>query len=152
MKLEEKLVYLRKEQGLSQLKLAEKMNVSRQAISRWETGVAFPSADNLKYLSNLYDVSLDYLLNDSADVPEGTKKITNKPADEIFSETESVDADRISKKNILKWVAIVLILLVLIVVAYKFVFDDNEDDFVIINDVQRKVVETESGLGFDFEW
>lgn len=54
MKLADKLVYLRKKQGLSQLKLAEMMNVSRQAISRWETGIAVPSAENLKYLGNLY--------------------------------------------------------------------------------------------------
>ena len=53
MKLADKLVYLRKKQGLSQLKLAEMMNVSRQAISRWETGIAVPSAENLKYLGNL---------------------------------------------------------------------------------------------------
>lgn len=62
MKLEEKLVSLRKAKGLSQMKLAEKMNVSRQAISRWETGAAIPSSENLKYLSDLYSVSLDYLL------------------------------------------------------------------------------------------
>ena len=52
MKLEEKLVSLRKAKGLSQMKLAEKMNVSRQAISRWETGAAIPSSENLKYLSD----------------------------------------------------------------------------------------------------
>lgn len=40
MKLEEKLISLRKEKGLSQMKLAEMMNVSRQAISRWEVGVS----------------------------------------------------------------------------------------------------------------
>lgn len=67
MKLADKLVYLRKKQGLSQLKLAEMMNVSRQAISRWETGIAVPSAENLKYLGNLYNVSLDYLFNNDAD-------------------------------------------------------------------------------------
>lgn len=66
MKLEEKLVVLRKEKGLTQLKLAEMMNVSRQAVSRWEAGTAVPSTDNLKYLGSLYDVPLDYLLNDDA--------------------------------------------------------------------------------------
>lgn len=71
MKLEEKLVSLRKAKGLSQMKLAEKMNVSRQAISRWETGAAIPSSENLKYLSDLYSVSLDYLLSDSAGVRNG---------------------------------------------------------------------------------
>lgn len=46
MKLEEKLVSLRRTKGLSQLKLAEMMNVSRQAVSRWEVGKAVPSIDN----------------------------------------------------------------------------------------------------------
>ncbi len=79
MKLEEKLVSLRKAKGLSQMKLAEKMNVSRQAISRWETGAAIPSSENLKYLSDLYSVSLDYLLSDSADAPEQNRRISNEP-------------------------------------------------------------------------
>lgn len=66
MKLEEKLVALRKEKGLTQLKLAEMMDVSRQAVSRWEAGVAVPSTDNLKYIGRLYDVPLEYLLHDDA--------------------------------------------------------------------------------------
>lgn len=66
MKLEEKLVALRKEKGLTQLKLAEMMNVSRQAVSRWEAGASIPSTDNLKYLGSLYDVPLEYLLHDDA--------------------------------------------------------------------------------------
>lgn len=83
MKLEEKLVSLRKAKGLSQMKLAEKMNVSRQAISRWETGAAIPSSENLKYLSDLYSVSLDYLLSD-----EKTKEYV---FDLFWSEHTSVD-------------------------------------------------------------
>lgn len=62
MKLEEKLVSLRKEKGLSQLKLAEMMNVSRQAISRWEVGTAVPSTDNLNYLGRLYMTKIDGFL------------------------------------------------------------------------------------------
>ena len=69
MKLEEKLASLRKAKGLSQLQLAEKMNVSRQAISRWEVGAAVPSTDNLKYLGRLYDVPLEYLLHEDAPEP-----------------------------------------------------------------------------------
>lgn len=67
MNLPEKLTYLRKQKGLTQSDLAETLNVSRQAISRWEVGTAAPSTDNLKMLSNLYGVSVDYLLNDNAD-------------------------------------------------------------------------------------
>ena len=60
----EKLVRLRKEKGLSQLQLAEEINVSHQAISRWEVGLAVPSREKLKALSELYHVSMDYLLSD----------------------------------------------------------------------------------------
>lgn len=67
MNLPEKLTYLRKQKGLTQSDLAETLNVSRQAISRWEVGTAAPSTDNLKMLGNLYGVSVDYLLNDNAD-------------------------------------------------------------------------------------
>ena len=63
MELKEKLVALRKEKGLTQSAVAEKLDVSRQAISRWESGVALPSTDNLKSLSALYGVPVDYLLN-----------------------------------------------------------------------------------------
>lgn len=49
------------------MELAEKLNVSRQAISRWEVGAAVPTTDNLKVLSELYGVSVDYLLNDAAE-------------------------------------------------------------------------------------
>ena len=69
MKLSEKLIYLRREKRLTQLKLAELMNVSRQAVSRWEVGAATPSIENLKYLSGLYGVSMEYLLDDSEDGP-----------------------------------------------------------------------------------
>ena len=64
MKLEEKLVSLRKAKGLSQLQLAEEIHVSRQAISKWEIGSAVPSTDNLRCLSELYGVSIDYLINE----------------------------------------------------------------------------------------
>lgn len=67
MQLPEKLTYLRKQKGLTQSNLAEALNVSRQAISRWEVGTAVPSTDNLKVLSALYCVPIDYLLNDNTD-------------------------------------------------------------------------------------
>ena len=69
MKFEEKLVRLRKEKGLSQLKVSERLGVSRQAISRWEVGAAMPSTENLKRLSDLYGVSVDYLLHDDSERP-----------------------------------------------------------------------------------
>ncbi len=64
MKLSEKLLALRKQRGMSQEELAEKLDVSRQAVSRWEVGSAQPDASNLLQLSKLYGVTADYLLND----------------------------------------------------------------------------------------
>lgn len=64
MKLDEKLVHLRKEKGLTQLELAEAVNVSRQAVSKWESGGGMPSTENLCSLSELYGVSVVYLLNE----------------------------------------------------------------------------------------
>lgn len=63
MKLEEKLVLLRKQRGLTQLELAEKINVFRQAVLRWESGETTPSRENLKASSSLYCVTIDSLLN-----------------------------------------------------------------------------------------
>lgn len=63
--LHEKISKVRKEKGLSQLEVAEAMQVSRQAVSRWEVGATAPSTENLLSLNKLYNVSLDYLLNDT---------------------------------------------------------------------------------------
>ncbi len=64
MKPHEKMYHLRKQKGITQAELAEILNVSRQAVSRWEMGEAFPTTENLKKLSRLYSVPLDYLLNE----------------------------------------------------------------------------------------
>ena len=66
MALPEKLYTLRKKSGLSQEQLAEALNVSRQAISKWAGGSAMPVSDKLLALSNYFGVSLDYLLKDGA--------------------------------------------------------------------------------------
>ena len=58
---------MRKEKGLTQLAVAEKLDVSRQAISRWESGVALPSTDNLRCLSSLYEVPIDYMLKEDSE-------------------------------------------------------------------------------------
>ena len=74
MELKEKLVDLRKKKGLSQAELAEAINVSRQAISRWEVGTAIPSADNLMWLSKFYEVSMDELMGVDTDDKQLTSK------------------------------------------------------------------------------
>ncbi len=61
----EKLFELRKGQKLSQEELAEKLGVTRQAVSRWENGETMPDSPNLLEICNLFGVSADYLLRDN---------------------------------------------------------------------------------------
>ena len=65
MNFSEKLRLLRKSKGLSQEQLAEKILVSRQAVAKWELGQAFPDISNLIQLSNLFHVTVDYLVKDA---------------------------------------------------------------------------------------
>lgn len=78
MSLAKKMIELRKQNGLSQQDLADRLGVSRQAISRWETGAVQPLADSVKSLAQAFQVSTDYLLNDDLDTP--TPPPTAQPA------------------------------------------------------------------------
>ena len=123
MKLEEKLVALRKEKGLSQLKLAEMMNVSRQAISRWEVGAAVPSIENLRFLSRLYGVSIDYLVNEESTDPvpfEETFKENRRSGSRIEQNAESEGAPGSDGRKIRIWLLIGMIIAVGLIVFGVF--------------------------------
>lgn len=68
MKLNEKLAHLRKETGLSQVELAEELGISRQTISKWESGITIPSPENLVRLGELYRVSVGSLLDEESKI------------------------------------------------------------------------------------
>lgn len=65
MNFAEKLYTLRTQSGYSQEVLAEKLNVSRQAVSKWETGPTLPETDKIIAIGSLFNVSIDSLLIDS---------------------------------------------------------------------------------------
>ena len=68
----ERLFKLRKEKGLSQESLAEQLNTTRQAISKWENNQGYPETEKLLMLSNIFGVSVDSLLKENT---EHTTKI-----------------------------------------------------------------------------
>ncbi len=70
MILADKILYHRKKLGLSQEELAEQLDVSRQSISKWEGAQSIPDMDKIIKLSNLFSVSIDYLLKDEIEEPE----------------------------------------------------------------------------------
>ncbi len=65
MEFSEKLITLRKSRDLTQEQLAEKLNVSRQSISKWESGQVIPEVEKIVELSKAFNVTLDYLLKPS---------------------------------------------------------------------------------------
>lgn len=79
MALSEKLYTLRRKSGLSQEQLAEQLNVSRQAISKWESGRSLPESDKLLAISQYFHVSLDFLMREDgeqSDSPADDKRET----------------------------------------------------------------------------
>lgn len=82
MDFTERLVSLRKKNNLTQDELAEALGMSRQAVSRWEMGTSRPSMDKLQQLSELYDISADYLINGGAPRPERPVAVMERPESE----------------------------------------------------------------------
>lgn len=106
-----RLYQYRKQHNLSQEELANKIGVSRQAVSKWERAEASPDTDNLILLSKIYGVTLDEMLqegdvadspdfaSDSTDDSSTSDNNTESPADSDTNNTEYVKQDHVSFKN-----------------------------------------------------
>lgn len=98
MKFEQKLINLRKQKSMSQEELAERLNVTRQTISKWELGQSKPDMDKLLEISKVFDVSIETLTNETLNI--GKEKVISK-----------------SKKKERKWILYVLIVILILSVA-----------------------------------
>ena len=80
MEFNKKLQELRKQKGFTQEELAEKLYVSRTAISKWESGRGYPNIDSLKAIAHLFDVTVDELLSsdDILTIAEENQRQTEK--------------------------------------------------------------------------
>lgn len=87
MKFQDKILQLRKKSGLSQEALAEKIGVSRQAVSKWETGEAVPEISKLLLLARAFGVTTDYLLSEEYAAAEQFKA---NPAEESPQEKKAL--------------------------------------------------------------
>ena len=77
MTFSDKLIALRKKAGWSQEELAERLNVSRQSVSKWESAQSMPDIDKILQLSSLFSVTTDCLLKDTQAEPEYTEDDTS---------------------------------------------------------------------------
>lgn len=112
MELSKKLYQLRKQQGLSQEQLAERLNVSRQAISKWESGTAIPETDKLLAISNYFQVSLDYLVKDGEDAGDSTAMTDSANATEPTTVTPPAAPVKTTLPGMILCIAGVLLLCV----------------------------------------
>lgn len=89
MTFSEKLKSMRKQSGMSQEKLAEKIGVSRQAITKWENNTGIPDVENILAISSLFNVSVDELLSN--------EKIEKKQTDYLYESVTEYDIDNIKR-------------------------------------------------------
>lgn len=109
MKLNEKIIALRNKNQMSQGDLAEKLNVSRQSVSKWETGASIPDLDKLIVMSELFEVTMDELVKE--DLMFGQAQ--EKPVEENGNVERKLETQVREKENILA-VKIVGVILVVI--------------------------------------
>ena len=154
MTLGEKLTQARKAAGLTQADVAAKLNVSRQAVSRWESGQSKPSTERLLALGELYSVSIDQLLN--------TGNVEDPATEEVFALPESAPAEialpeKRRPRAWLKYAAAALcgalLMLAITLVLKKSSFSGE------LSPIQLDSLEQDDssnplnrGSGFDFEW
>ena len=108
MNFSEKLSKLRKEKNYTQEQLAELLGVSRQAVSKWESGTAYPETTTLIEIGKLFDCSMDYLLKEEITEKTATQDVSlyeriKRTYEKLISEPNKSRA-----KRILKIAAIVL--------------------------------------------
>ena len=84
MKFGDKLIVLRKKNGLSQEELAEKLGVSRQSVSKWESNNTYPETDKIVQICNLFDCSMDDLINDKVTDVESTLRKNKNNFNEVW--------------------------------------------------------------------
>lgn len=176
MKLNERLCQLRKQKGLTQADVAERLAISRQAVSRWEIGAAVPTLEKLKELSELYDVSLNYLMpgdSDSADESSqpigeqtsesGQSKGSRTSSPQSFqgtylrheeSSVERTEAKKRSsgKKKLCEGVAVVAVFLAILAVVWVYSHQASpkqENAWLSELDVDHN--ESQVGTDFQFE-
>lgn len=140
----ENLAQLRDEKGLTQADVANTLHVSRQAVSRWETGETMPSTKNLKRLGELYGVPLEYLLDGE------------QPAERLEADPEAVKeeakADGKRRRNGWKILAICSLAalgLTLAVLVYTVTREKPDENRWVISEMEGEEIGEVPTITFD---
>lgn len=143
MEFNENLKYLRKEAKMTQESLAERLNVSRQAVTKWERGQSLPDIQNLKEISNIFGVTIDSLVGDVITKKEAQ---INKKINDIgyfifgtiilllcifFSVYEFIEKITTNENiKIITSIVFVLILFIVFILIIKLYLKDTENKII----------------------
>ena len=121
MEFNNKLYELRKQKGFSQEELANRLNVSRQTVSKWEVGDSTPDMEKLVAMSDLFGISLDELVLDKSPEPAPVEQVPVKS--ELYSDIKKYVLTDDNKKKVRKGAKIALIVfgIILAIDAISFV-------------------------------
>ena len=137
MKFNEKLIQLRKKEGLSQEELGYRLNVTRQTVSKWELGQTTPEMDKLIELSKIFNISVDELINEESEPITQATKIEDQPIGDINSN---------KKEKNMKFIIIVILVVIIISIVVKLAIA-----LPIFNKVSKEVDNTSNKQQSFFE-
>ena len=145
MSFGEKLSFLRKQRGMTQMELAEKLDISRQAVSRWERGTAEPSTENLVSIGKLFDVTVDTLINENI-------QLQNGPAVQTAA-AEDTTGDK-GRYSIARLIGIVMFTIILVLTVFIFMRNgqkgSSEQNPIDIDDMEREMIDPNEWNTEDF--
>ncbi len=155
MKLYEKITLYRKKNGLSQEELAEKIGVSRQAVSKWETGDALPEITKLKALADTFNVTVDFLLDEETtefshqNQPQSIS-VLDKYADKIDDCVDNISSKSGTFFKKYGWISGILFIILglyrtitcvlSILPFFQFSFDSSISGFAIIISIFQSLI------------
>lgn len=123
---------LRKEQNLTQKDLADKLNVSDKAISRWETGKGFPNVDSLQALSKFFNITINELLAGEKAETKTIKEIAERNIISAITETEKSKKEK--KSTVILTIIISLILIIPLLIDCVEGITDLLGKYTLVND------------------
>ena len=130
MNISQKILLQRKKKGISQEDLANALNVSRQAVSKWESSQSVPDMDKIVALSSYFNITTDYLLKDEIETIDGADNYSSKNVDmqmlnKELSENDfqNIRYEAEKKKHTSYWLLIIapfIMILIIFIFYYGF--------------------------------
>ena len=137
MKTGDKIAKLRKQNNLTQDQLASLLKVSRQSVSKWKSNITYPETDKIIRISQIFDCSIDYLLNDKIEDPQAKqiKPDVNSVQEQVISQNVTSQESKVKKERCFVLTINRLLLMIIVLLSFIAFFLQFApfDSFIICN-------------------